>query len=169
MKNLFYLSIIFLLFSVSHVSAQEEKFISLFVFNFAKNIEWPDDNTDNFTIDVIGHPSVYEELKKATENKMLGTKPVRVRNFQEVKDLSSCHILFIGHWKSRHFDEILEKYKNSKTLIITEKEGLIEAGSAINFIIRENGIKYEVKISNATRNGLKVGGKVRELAYAVYD
>jgi hypothetical protein len=77
--------------------------------------------------------------------------------------------LFVGYWNSKSLPEILEKTKNHYTLIITEKEGLINEGSAINFVIRDNTIKFEFCKSNTTKYGIKIDPRIKQLAVAVFD
>ena len=67
-----YLTIIFLVFSIfNSLKAQEEKYIGLFVYNFTKYFDWPiEAKTGDFTIQVLGHKSVYDELEKITFEKL---------------------------------------------------------------------------------------------------
>jgi hypothetical protein len=60
------------------------------------------------------------------------------------------------------------KTGNAHTLVITEKDGLIDAGSGINFVIRNNVIKFELKRNNIQKYGLKVGEALSNLAYKAY-
>jgi hypothetical protein len=48
-------------------------------------------------------------------------------------------------------------------------EGMLNHGSAINFVIRDNQMKFEMKSSNVTRNQIKIDPRIRELAYRVID
>jgi hypothetical protein len=52
----------------------------------------------------------------------------------------------------------------NKTLVITEKKGALNEGSAINFVIVDNKLKFELKVSNATKNGLKVSSNLETMA-----
>jgi hypothetical protein len=49
-------------------------------------------------------------------------------------------------------------------LIITEKNGASNEGSAINFIIKEDQLKFEMKGENAVNHGIKVSSKLQEMA-----
>jgi hypothetical protein len=164
--------IIFLgIFTFSHGFGQEEKYIGLFIYNFTKYFDWPEESkTGDFIIDVVGHKTVYEKLKELTESKKVGNQNIVVRNFNDAKSLdNTCQILFVGYWNSRFLPDILEKVKGNHTLIVTEKEGLINEGSAINFVIRDNTIKFEFSTGNTTKYGLKVDPRIRQLAVTVYD
>ncbi len=169
-KNIIFCGLLFLGFHIEKLEAQEEKYISLFLYNFTKHFDWPAQyKSGDFTIDVIGHESVFVKLKELTATKKVGNQDIVVRNYTDVSTIGKCHILFLGHWHSRYLPQVLEKVGNKATLIVTEKEGLINEGSAINFIIKEGTIKFEFKKSNALKYGLKFDPRIIEMAETVYD
>jgi hypothetical protein len=60
--------------------------------------------------------------------------------------------------------EILGVLNEKSTLIITEKAGALDAGSAINFVISEDKLKFELKPENAVKFGIKFSSKLQEMA-----
>jgi hypothetical protein len=149
--------------------AQEENFISISVYNFTLYIEWPmDDASSDFIIDVIGHKSVYEKLKEITAGRTVGKRNIVVRFLESVNNITQCQILFLGYWQSPDLTKALNKLGNAHTLVISEKDGLIEAGTGINFIIRDNTIKFEIKKANIQKCGLQVGAELEKMAYKAY-
>jgi hypothetical protein len=168
-SNLFLLLLLFFP-GLFHVKAQEEKYIGLFVYNFTKYFDWPESSkTSDFKIQILGHQSVYDELTRLTSGKKVGIQDIVVQNISSVSEVSKCQIVFVGHWQSRYFPEILDKIGNHPTLIITEMEGFLDQGSAINFIIRDGTIKFEMKTSNVASHNLKTDQRIRELAYRVIE
>jgi hypothetical protein len=162
--------LLLLVFGSSGVYAQEEKYIGLFIYNFTKYFDWPDNmKTGNFTIEVLGHKSVFDELSRLTAGKSIGNQSIVIKNINSIDQVTKSHILFLGHWQSRLIGDAMAKLNGSNTLIISEAEGLLVQGSAINFVIRDNSIKFEIKITNAKDKGLKVDPRIRELAYKVVE
>lgn len=162
--------VLLLIFGSSGVHGQEEKFIGLFVYNFTKYFDWPDNmKTGNFTIEVLGHKSVFDELSRLTAGKSVGNQPIIIKNINSIDQVTKSHILFVGHWQSRLVVDVLAKLNGSSTLIISEAEGMLVQGSAINFVIRDTNIKFEIDITNAKDKGLKVDPRIRELAYKVVE
>jgi hypothetical protein len=153
------------------VKAQEEKYIGLFIYNFTKYFDWPEGaKTGDFIIEIIGHESVGSELNKLTTGKKLGSQNIVVKNIGKVEEMSGhAHIVFVGHWQSRFISDVLPKIQNKHVLLISEMEGMLDKGSAINFIIREGTIKFELDISNVTTYRLKADQRIRELAYRVVE
>lgn len=152
------------------LQAQEEKYISLFIYNFTKHFDWPDImKTGDFVVQVIGHKSVFFELKEFTTTKKVGNQNFSIRSVSDISQVGRCHIIFIGHWHSRYLPEITEKIGNYPTLIVTEKDGLLDHGAAINFIISGGSIQFEFKKSNATKYGLKYTPQIANMAQRVVD
>ncbi len=155
---------------VFSLKAQEEKYISLFIYNFTKHFDWPDMlKTGDFVIQIFGHKSVFFELKEFTITKKVGNQDFSIRSISDVSQVGRCHIMFVGHWQSRYLPEIIEKIGNYPTLIVTEMDGLLDQGSAINFIITGGSIQFEFKKSNASKYGLKYTPQIVNMAVRVVD
>jgi hypothetical protein len=161
--------LLFLLVTSLETYAQEEKFIPISIYNFTRYIEWPaDDNSSEFIIDIIGHKSIYDKLKEITTGHTVGKRNITVRFLSSVNEITKSHILFVGFWQSGEFSKAMEKVGNNPTLVISEKDGLIEVGSGINFVIRNSNIKFEIKKANIQKNGLKVGADLEAMAFKSY-
>ncbi len=159
-----------MLFMAGNLKAQEEKYISLFLYNFTKHFAWPDEyKSGDFVIDIIGHESVFAKLKELTATKKVGEQNIVIRHYTDASVIGKCHILFVGHWHSRFLPQILEMVQNRSTLIVTEKEGLINEGAAINFVIRDGTIQFEFKKSNALKYGLRFDPQIVQMADVVYE
>ena len=167
MKKIFY--ILILLFFCTHSNAQEENFISISIYNFTRNIDWPQSSaTGNFIIDIIGHKSVYDKLKDLTAGRKVGNQNIEVRYLESISQITQSNILFIGFWQSKDMGKAIEKVGKNPTLIIAEKDGMIDAGAGINFVIRNGAIKFEIKRANIEQYGLSVGDGLINLAYKSY-
>lgn len=143
---------------------QEENYISLYLLNFTRYIEWPEEErTGNFVIEVLGHVSVYEKLKEKVRGKKAGNQPIEVRNYMSVEEMGEPHIMFVGHWQSRQMKDVMAKLEGRSTLIVAENEGMIDQGAAINFVIRDGKIQYEFKKENALNRGLSVSSRLWQM------
>lgn len=150
------------------VDAQEENAIASFIYNFTRYVNWPSDDGGDFMIDVIGHKSVYDKLKEICAGRKVGNKNISVRFLETPANITRSHILFVGFWQSKDMPKVIDKVNGSPTLIVSEKDGLIDAGSDINFIVRNNSIKYEIKKSNIVKRGLTISETLLSLAYKAY-
>lgn len=149
--------------------AQEENFIALSIYNFTRYVDWPSSEaSSDFIIDVIGHKSVYDKLKELVAGRRVGNRNIVVRYLESSNNITQSQILFLGFWQSKDIQKIVDKVGSNHTLIITEKDGLIDGGSGINFVIRNSAIKFEVKKANIQKYGLNIGDALLALAYKSY-
>jgi len=156
---------------VSQARSQEEKYITLYVYNFTKYIEWPDEyKAGDFVIDVLGHNSVYVKLQEMLKGKSRGTQNFVINHPPTVKEIDpDCNILFVGHWRSKDLEAALGKVGKHGTLIVTEKSGMLQHGSNINLIIKNQKIKYELKKSSLKESGLSYSIDLTTLAERVIE
>lgn len=144
------------------------KIKAVFIYNFTKYIEWPQSYKEGeFTIGIIGETSLYSELIKMTETKKVANQTLEVKKFATPADISKCHILYVSKDNSSDLSEIIKKLKNNSTLLVTEENGLMDKGSGINFIIKDNRQKFELNKSNVERYKLKVSSNLEALAFTV--
>ncbi|MBN1415365.1 MAG: YfiR family protein [Bacteroidales bacterium] len=154
-----------LLLNISYSQMGIPKAQAMFIFNFSRLIEWPATyKTGPFIIGVLGTSAVAEELDLYTKGKKVGAQDIQVMRYKTVQEIGSCHILFIPFAKSRQLTEVTSAIQGKSTLVITEKNGALNEGSVINFIILEDKLKFELKAENASKRGIKVSSKLEEMA-----
>jgi hypothetical protein len=142
---------------------------AMFIYNFSRLIEWPESyKTGPFVIGVLGASEAYNELESFTKGKTVGSQPISVKKYNNTEDITNCHILFIPFSKTKDITSILPKIQNKSTLLITERNGATEQGSAINFLIIGEKLKFEIKPSNATKYDIKLSSKLNEMAFKTY-
>jgi hypothetical protein len=159
-------TIIALLFaSVAYMQTTIPKAQTLFIYNFSRLIEWPANyRSGPFIIGVLGASEVTMELESYTKGKKVGAQDINVIRYKTPQEISTCHILFIPFAKTKQVPEILGILNGKSTLIITEKAGGLDEGSAINFVILQDKMKFELKPENAIKLGIKFSSKLQEMS-----
>jgi hypothetical protein len=151
--------------SVAYMQTTIPKAQTLFIYNFSRLIEWPVNyRTGPFVIGVLGAVEITSELELYTKGKKVGTQDINIIRYKTVKEITNCHILFVPFDKTKQMPEILGMLNDKSTLIITEKDGALETGSAINFIVVEDKLKFELKSENAVKLGIKFSSKLQEMS-----
>lgn len=150
-----------LLFCFSNrASAQETNYkaYSVYVYNFIKYIEWPEEmKKGDFVIAVIGNSPVLPELKNLAASKKANGQNIVIKQFATIAEVQQCHILYISSNKSSVLKEALEKTKNMSALMIAEREGLAKKGAGINFVTMEDEtLKFEVNKKVIEAHNLKI-------------
>ena len=141
---------------------------SMMVFNFTKYVQWPDhDATGEFVIGVIGNTEVYNTLNGWYAGKTRGSKTYVIKKFASAADVTDCHVLFIDKGKSGEFEAVSTKIRGKGTLVITDKNGLGEKGSSINFKTVDNKLKFELNQKAIEASNLKVSGALSSMAILI--
>jgi hypothetical protein len=144
------------------------RFHSVFIYNFTKYIQWPAEHqSGDFIIGVLGSSAISAELEKMAANKTVGAQKIVVKKFKSITEAADCHILFLPSTGNYNFDDVRNKFKGKPTLIITEKSGLAQKGSGINFIMQDNKWKFELNEAATQSAGLKVSRELSKLAINV--
>lgn len=142
---------------------------ALFIYNFSRLIEWPVSyKTGPFVVGIVGKSPVTEELKTLTTGKQVGAQPITIKTFGSAEEISTCHILFIPFSETKYLANIITQVSSKSTLLITEKNAAIEQGSAINFVVIGDKLKFEVNPGNAQKYNIKLSSKLNEMAHKVY-
>jgi len=141
---------------------------SMMVYNFTKYVQWPDHaGGGEFVIGVIGSTDIYNTLNGWYGGKPRGAKTYIIKKFNSAADVTECHVLYIDKSKSGEFDNVNDKVKGKGTLIITDKSGLGEQGSAINFKLVDNKLKFELNQKAIEASNLKVSGALSSMAILI--
>jgi hypothetical protein len=143
---------------------------SLFIYKFSKHITWPDEwNKGKFIIGVYGNSPIYEELQVMASIKKAGNnQDIKVKLIKSTEEIEHVHILYIPSSRSRELQSILEKVKNSPTLVVSERGGLAKKGASINFLIMESGIlRFEINLEVLRKHLLEIAPELLKLGYKV--
>jgi len=149
----------------------ERQVKALFLFNFAKYVDWPASAFSNSTaaivIDVVGEDGLSEEFKQVTGDKTVNGRRVVVKQVEGTMDVKDCQILFICASEKAHLQEILEAVKNSAVLTVGESDQFLTMEGMINFTKKENKIHLEINLAPAQRANLKLSSKLLTVADVV--
>ena len=160
-----------LLIGSSALFAQERpihEVYSMMVFNFTKYVQWPDHTEGGeFIIGVIGNADVFKTLSAWYAGKPRGSKTYVIKRFNNADEITDCHVIFIDKSKSGEFDAVNGKVRGKGTLLITDKNGLGEKGSAINFKTIDNKLKFELNQKAIEASNLKVSGALSSMAILI--
>src|SRR5688572_21296881 len=163
--------IIVALVASGNVFAQERpmhEVYSMMVFNFVRYVQWPDHTTSGeFVIGVVGNSEVYNTLNTWYGGKPRGSKTYVIKKYSSASEVADCHVVFIDKSKSGEFEDINNKVKGKGTLIITDKNGLGEKGSSINFKTVDNKLKFELNQKALEASNLKVSGALSSMAILI--
>ncbi len=169
MKRVFILLILCVL-PLNTMLAQEAKFKAIFSLNFIRYIGWPDSSLEgDFVIGVVRNKEVADHIREQSEGKKFGFQNIVVKDFRNVDEVEGCQVIFISSSINlRANGEIaVDKALQNNSLIISETEGATNHGSAINFVIRDDILRFELHRANAARMGLQFSSRLEGMTAAI--
>ena len=148
--------------------AKEYNLKAAFIYNFTRYIDWKESSDQNeFIIGVIGTSPINDPLAEIVKTEMVDNKKIIIKQFSKPADITFCHILFISEKSSIPLDDILAKTTGKGTLIISEKDGYAEQGTAINFVIVNRKLKFEANVKAINAAGLTASSQLLKLAIII--
>ncbi|MDF2452065.1 MAG: putative transrane protein [Bacteroidota bacterium] len=144
-----------------------------FIFNFTKFVEWEksEANTPTFVIGVIGDSPIQQHLSELAASKTINNKKIEiVKCGAKTPSGCKCQILFVPETVSTaDFQNFISELTTKNVLIISERKGFLDQGSAINFLVIENRIKFEISMQSLNKSNLKASSQLLKLATAIQN
>lgn len=166
MKRL--LLIIFTILACQLTEAQLAKFQALYIFNFARNTSWPqEDNGKEFTITVVGDNAVASALRAVVKSKKVGDRVVTINETSSASGLPKSDIVYLGESKASRIGQLVASQAGNKVLIISGASGQCSQGAGIAFAPDGGKLSFEINEANIAKHGLKVAPKVAQLGRQV--
>jgi hypothetical protein len=146
---------------------QEANLKAAFIYNFTKYIDWNNyDNSGTFIIGVIGSSPVITSLNEIATTNSVNNKKIEVRIFNKPDEIEFCNILFIPEKNPYPLPSILAKV-NKGMLTISEEPGFARRGTAFNFVIKNDKLKFETNLKALNQADVKAGSQLLKLAIIV--
>ena len=156
---------------VSHAAAQESKpqeyqVKAVYLYNFGRFIDWPAAaaKDDSFAICVLGEDPFGRALDATVAGEKIGNRGLITRHVATEHDASGCRILFISSSEAAHVKDILESLSNSSILTVSDMAGFTSDGGMIQFVLKENRVRFEVNLTRAEKAGLIFSSQLLKVA-----
>ena len=132
-----------------------------FIYQFAVNSNWPAEmKKGKFLIVVYGNDAVYKHTVEKYGMKPVGAQTIEVQAWSEYKTGVNGHIIFIDKSKKSDLAKIMKEVKGKSILVVTNWEGALGSGAAINFKTIDNSIRYELSEATLTEKKITPGNKI---------
>lgn len=135
----------------------KQKITVSYLYNFAKNIEWPNQSAmTSFDIGVYGgyNPVLMDELKVLQQRVKLRGLPITVNQVSRIEMLGKYHLVYIEQASAKTIGEAYDALEGKPVLLVThayqDKQFVM-----INLLpTADDRLKFEVNKSNIINHGL---------------
>lgn len=126
--------------------AQDARIEAGLIYNFAINIEWPENRQKgDFVIAIIGEAKVESFLKSLAKSKKVGTRTIVIKKLKSISEVGECNILFFSKSMKAILPEAVNAAKSKNMLIITEGFSRTKKGAGISFTISSGTSDFKLK------------------------
>ena len=156
------------------MDATEPELKAAFIYNFTKFIDWPAIEPEpqaSFDIAVVGAPEIAAALSQVVAGKTVKSQPIVVHEIADLAGMpalaSGMEILFVGRDAAsslRPWRQVLDKLP---VLTVGDCDPFWSAGGAVDFLLRDNHLRFRVNLGAAESAGLKVSSQLLALATTV--
>lgn len=135
----------------------KQKITVSYLYNFAKNIEWPNQAAmTSFDIGVYGadNPALMEELLVLKQRVKLRNLPINVTQVNRVDSLAKYHLVYAEQASAKTISEIYDVLEGKPVLLVTHAYNNKQL-VMINLVPTDDDrLKFEVNKSNIINHGL---------------
>jgi YfiR/HmsC-like len=145
---------------------EEYQVKAVYLYNFARFVAWPEpaEKEDTFPICVLGGDPFDAVLDSALAGEAINNRKLVAKRLGSVKDAKSCRILFIGDSEASRLKEILSFLDKSPVLTVSDMSAFVSSGGMIEFVMKENKVRFEVNLTATERAGLNLSSQLLKVA-----
>jgi hypothetical protein len=141
-----------------------------FLYKFGDYVSWPAgafaSETAPVTVCVAGDDPFGPMLNQVLAGEHIGTRPIAAAQMSEVPADTDCRILYLRASKTLDVAATLKALAGKPVLTITDGMNGDAAG-VINFVMKDNRVRFEINDRAAAANGLGISSKLLSLALTV--
>lgn len=167
-KSIIILLLIFVSAQKMHAQYAEYEYKAAFIFNFAKFIDWPDNeylNNDTIVLGIYKNDPFGIILEKTMIGRQANGKYWKIVRLKSNKNLENCHIVFFSDIPPSEYIRMIEQYKDDAVLFIgNELVDFCEYGGNINFTPQYSEFQFEINNNASIHKGIKIDPKLLLLA-----
>lgn len=142
-----------------------------FLYSFARFVEWPADAfvhpQATIVLGIVGEDPFGFALDGMVFGKTVNGRGFMVKRLKIGPELRGCHILFISSSEKKNLAHIFESLKGSSVLTVGETDRFVQSGGAIQLLLQDNKVRFEINVGAAALARLKVSSKLLALARSV--
>lgn len=146
--------------------ARLAKFKAVFIYNFIDYVKWPTSRqTGSFIVGVVGSSDALPFLEQIAQKRKAGERDIEVRPLPAAARLDSCHILLLAPSTKDQLDGIQTRLQGKQ--VLTVGDGLSGRNLAVNFVLVDGRLKFEISPKALARDGLNMSSQLLKLGILV--
>jgi PAS domain S-box-containing protein len=135
-----------------------EEVIASYIYNFAKNIEWPnEERIDEYHFMIISSDdNIIKELNKISSKKRIKNRPVKITFEDQLTTFDNIQLVFIAKDKEKFTEECFDKIEGSNILLVTDNCSNKKVVMVNFYETPDQRLKFEINKANIINQGLTI-------------
>ncbi len=137
---------------------------AVFLFNFSQFVSWPaaafGASDAPMVIGVLGSDPFGRQLDAVVKGEHAGDHPLEVRRYNDVSQITDCHILFIDRSEAAQLGAIVQALRGRSILTVSDIENAALAGVMIDLVMQNDRIRLRINVRAARAGGLTISSKL---------
>lgn len=150
--------------------APEDQIKAVFLFNFAKYIDWPDaaaGTSASIRLCVPANPGFLATLRAAVQGEVVNGRPLTAIGLDGLDAARACDILYVGDAATLDAAAWTAAVRGRHTL--TVGDGTLAKGIVIAFVRDQNRVRFDINRAAAGRQNLAISSRLLGLARRVVE
>lgn len=141
---------------------------AVFLFNFAKYVDWPSapqGSSAPIRICVPANPAFLAVVRDAVRNEAINGRPIAAIGLEGLDEARHCDILYVGNTSTRDAAAWIGAARAAQTL--TVGEGKLVDGVIIAFVRDQDRLRFDINRDAAAQQSLSISSRLLDLARRV--
>ena len=141
-----------------------------FLYNFTRFIEWPGPSASTetpFRLCVVADAMIEQAIKRTVEGELVQGRPLVMVQPNTPKEAESCQILYVGRSEQERATALLAAVRDRPVLTVGDSPVFVDGGGAIQFVLVENRVRFDVNLTSAQRANLRISANLLRVARKV--
>ena len=165
-------SVEFLASDAKQRSASEQDVKAAFLYNFTRFVTWPagiPPAAEPFRLCVIADGETTAAITRTMQGESVDGRPVLASMPGTVEEARACQVLFVGRGALDRAMPLLDGVREQPVLTVGDEQGFVHGGGAIEFVLEQGRVRFDINRRSAERTGLKLSSRLLKVARHVVD
>ncbi|MBP7648739.1 MAG: YfiR family protein [Phenylobacterium sp.] len=137
-----------------------------YLYKLVPFVEWPAATfaspTQPVVLCLLGGDPFGAVLDQAVRGQKIGARAIVVHRLARAEKAAGCHVLYLPAPRAPAAAEALQSAHGAPVLTVTDQAD--GAGGIVNFVLRDNRVRFTINSRAAAENGLTISSKLLNLA-----
>jgi hypothetical protein len=145
---------------------EEYQVKAVYLYNFGRFVEWPANlpPQETFDICVMGRDPFGSFLDATLAGESINSRKLAAKRIGSGRDAANCKILFISASENGRIKDILAAVEKTAVLTVSDMPGFTSNGGMIQFVLRDNKVRFEVNLTATDKAGLTLSSQLLKVA-----